>query len=126
MAPINIVAHELESHGVRTFSAKEMAFNILGIMHPLLFSIAWARLKRVQTMRPASFDSYVVFFKNSNLCFISYLGSIDFLNEGKGWFGLRRRKLAQTRHVWAIGEFFFFLLSCFVYSKFLTNVLCSI
>ena len=49
MAPTNIVAHELESHGVRTFSAKEMAFNILGLMHPLLFSITqvepiWADL----------------------------------------------------------------------------------
>ena len=46
MGPTNIVAHELESHGVRTFSAKEMAFNI---MHPLLFSITqvkpiWADL----------------------------------------------------------------------------------
>lgn len=45
----NIVAHELESYGVRTFSAKEMAFNILGLMHPLLFSITqvepiWADL----------------------------------------------------------------------------------
>ena len=29
MAPTNIVTHELESHGVRTFSAKEMVFNIL-------------------------------------------------------------------------------------------------
>ncbi|KAG5638483.1 hypothetical protein H0H81_012415 [Sphagnurus paluster] len=49
MGPTNIVAHELESHGVRTFSAKEMAFNILGLMHPLLFSITqvepiWADL----------------------------------------------------------------------------------
>ncbi|KAJ3517947.1 hypothetical protein NLJ89_g178 [Agrocybe chaxingu] len=49
MAPTNIVAHELESYGVRTFSAKEMAFNILGLMHPLLFSITqvepiWADL----------------------------------------------------------------------------------
>jgi fatty acid synthase subunit beta len=49
MAPTNIVAHELEGHGVRTFSAKEMAFNILGLMHPLLFSITqvepiWADL----------------------------------------------------------------------------------
>src|ERR1700728_875291 len=49
MAPINFVAHELESHAVRTFSAKEMAFNILGLMHPLLFSITqvepiWADL----------------------------------------------------------------------------------
>jgi len=28
-----VVAHELKSYGVRTFSAKEMAFNILGLMH---------------------------------------------------------------------------------------------
>jgi fatty acid synthase subunit beta len=38
-----------ESYGIRTFSAKEMAFNILGLMHPLLFSITqvepiWADL----------------------------------------------------------------------------------
>jgi fatty acid synthase subunit alpha, fungi type len=49
MGPTNIVAHELEAYGVRTFSAKEMAFNILGLMHPLLFSITqvepiWADL----------------------------------------------------------------------------------
>src|SRR5215471_7337547 len=49
MGPTNIVAHELESYGVRTFSAKEMAFNILGLVHPLLFSITqvepiWADL----------------------------------------------------------------------------------
>jgi fatty acid synthase subunit alpha, fungi type len=49
MSPTNMVAHELESYGVRTFSAKEMAFNILGLMHPLLFSITqvepiWADL----------------------------------------------------------------------------------
>ena len=49
MGPTNIVAHELESHGVRTFSAKEISFNILGLMHPLLFSITqvepiWADL----------------------------------------------------------------------------------
>lgn len=49
MAPTNMVAEQLETHGVRTFSAKEMAFNILGLMHPLLFSITqvepiWADL----------------------------------------------------------------------------------
>ena len=49
MEPTNVVAHELESHGVRTFSAKEIAFNVLGLMHPLLFSITqvkpiWADL----------------------------------------------------------------------------------
>ena len=45
----NMVAHELESYGVQTFSAKEMAFNILSLMHPLLFSFMqvepiWANL----------------------------------------------------------------------------------
>jgi fatty acid synthase subunit alpha, fungi type len=35
----NMVAYELESYGVHTFSAKEMVFNILGLTHPLLFSI---------------------------------------------------------------------------------------
>ncbi|KAH9950013.1 fatty acid synthase [Amylocystis lapponica] len=49
MDATNTFAHELESHGVRTFSAKEMSFNILGLMHPLLFSITqvepiWADL----------------------------------------------------------------------------------
>ncbi|KAL0953237.1 hypothetical protein HGRIS_004490 [Hohenbuehelia grisea] len=49
MSATNIVAQELEGYGVRTFSAKEMAFNILGLMHPLLFSITqvepiWADL----------------------------------------------------------------------------------
>lgn len=49
MGPTNIVAQGLEKYGVRTFSAKEMAFNILGLMHPLLFSITqvepiWADL----------------------------------------------------------------------------------
>ena len=49
MGPTNIVAHELESYDVRTFSAKEMAFNILGLMHPLLSGITqvepiWADL----------------------------------------------------------------------------------
>lgn len=49
MGPTNIVAQQLETYGVRTFSPKEMAFNILGLMHPLLFSITqvepiWADL----------------------------------------------------------------------------------
>jgi fatty acid synthase subunit alpha, fungi type len=35
----NMIVQEIETHGVRTFSAKEMAFNILGLMHPILFSI---------------------------------------------------------------------------------------
>ncbi|THH15787.1 hypothetical protein EW146_g4747 [Bondarzewia mesenterica] len=49
MDATNMVAQDVETHGVRTFSAKEMAFNILGLMHPLLFSITqvepiWADL----------------------------------------------------------------------------------
>ena len=45
----NLIAEGVETHGVRTFSAKEMAFNILGLMHPLLFDVAqvepvWADL----------------------------------------------------------------------------------
>ena len=49
MSATNTVAAQVESYGVRTFSAKEMAFNILGLMHPLLFSITqvepiWADL----------------------------------------------------------------------------------
>ena len=40
MDATNTIAHELESYvGVRTFSVKEMTFNILGLVHPLLFSI---------------------------------------------------------------------------------------
>jgi fatty acid synthase subunit alpha len=49
MSSSNVVAQQVESHGVCTFSAKEMAFNILGLMHPLLFSMTqvepiWADL----------------------------------------------------------------------------------
>jgi hypothetical protein len=33
----NALAHELESYGVHTFSAREMAFNVLDLMLPLLF-----------------------------------------------------------------------------------------
>ena len=36
---MNMIAQGIEMHEVRTFSAKEMAFNILGLMHPILFSI---------------------------------------------------------------------------------------
>jgi fatty acid synthase subunit alpha len=35
----NMVAQDIEMQGIRTFSAKEMAFNILGPMQPILFSI---------------------------------------------------------------------------------------
>ena len=45
-----MVAQHVEPYGIRTFSAKEMAFNILGLTHPLTFSITqaepiWADLK---------------------------------------------------------------------------------
>jgi len=49
MSATNTVAQGIEDLGVRTFSAKEMAFNILGLMHPLVFDVAqiepvWADL----------------------------------------------------------------------------------
>ncbi|KAJ2001606.1 fatty acid synthase alpha subunit Lsd1, partial [Coemansia thaxteri] len=45
----NIVAEGVEKLGVRTFSTKEMAFNILGLMHPTISALAqsepvWADL----------------------------------------------------------------------------------
>lgn len=40
MSATNLVAEGIEELGVRTFSAKEMAFNILGLMHPLVFDVA--------------------------------------------------------------------------------------
>jgi fatty acid synthase subunit alpha, fungi type len=40
MSKTNFVAQAVRSRGVCTFSAKEMAFNIFGLMHPLLLSVA--------------------------------------------------------------------------------------
>ncbi|KAH9953141.1 hypothetical protein BC827DRAFT_1250248 [Russula dissimulans] len=34
-----MAAQDIDTYGVRTFSAKEMAFNILELMQPILFSI---------------------------------------------------------------------------------------
>ncbi|KAJ1924023.1 fatty acid synthase alpha subunit Lsd1 [Tieghemiomyces parasiticus] len=49
MAPNNLIAQGLEALGVRTFSAQEMSFNLLGLMHPRLAARAqhepvWADL----------------------------------------------------------------------------------
>ncbi|KAI6142487.1 hypothetical protein BKA82DRAFT_4438238 [Pisolithus tinctorius] len=49
MDTTNIFTWEVKAYGVHTFSMKKMAFNILGLMHPLLFSITqvepiWADL----------------------------------------------------------------------------------
>ncbi|KAJ1746765.1 fatty acid synthase alpha subunit Lsd1, partial [Coemansia sp. RSA 1821] len=49
MSGNNIVAEYVESTGVRTFSAGEMAFNILGLLHPQAYAMAarspvWADL----------------------------------------------------------------------------------
>lgn len=61
MNATNSVAEGIESHGCRTFSAKEMAFNILGLMHPLVFDVAqiepvWAdvRLLAIRTLLEAA------------------------------------------------------------------------
>ncbi|KAK9765807.1 fatty acid synthase alpha subunit Lsd1 [Basidiobolus ranarum] len=49
MSGNNMVAEGIEKHGVRTFSTQEMAFNILGLMHPTIADISetgpvWADL----------------------------------------------------------------------------------
>ena len=49
MDATSMVTQQVESYGVLTFSAKKMAFYILDLMHPLLFSITqvepiWADL----------------------------------------------------------------------------------
>ncbi|KAN0114108.1 hypothetical protein V8E52_007084 [Russula decolorans] len=36
-----MIAQEIETHRVHTFSDKEMAFNILGLMHQILFGITY-------------------------------------------------------------------------------------
>ncbi|KAI8318453.1 hypothetical protein GQ54DRAFT_280754, partial [Martensiomyces pterosporus] len=36
----NVIAHEVERLGVRTFSTREMAFNILGLLHPDISKLA--------------------------------------------------------------------------------------
>ena len=51
MSATGSVAEGIEAKGCRTFSAKEMAFNILGLMHPLVFDVAqiepvWADVSR--------------------------------------------------------------------------------
>ncbi|KAJ1720209.1 beta subunit of fatty acid synthetase, partial [Coemansia biformis] len=40
MSGNNLVAQEVEAMGVRTFSTREMAFNILGLLHPQVVDIA--------------------------------------------------------------------------------------
>ncbi|CAO3634037.1 unnamed protein product [Cunninghamella blakesleeana] len=49
MSPNNVIAEGIEALGVRTFSAMEMSFNILGLMHPNIVEICqnepvWADL----------------------------------------------------------------------------------
>lgn len=39
MSAASLVSEGVEAQGCRTFSAKEMAFNILGLMHPLMFDV---------------------------------------------------------------------------------------
>lgn len=53
MSATNVVAAGVEELGCRTFSAKEMAFNILGLMHPLMFDVSqtepvWADVRTSQ------------------------------------------------------------------------------
>ncbi|KAF8312438.1 fatty acid synthase, partial [Clavulina sp. PMI_390] len=71
MSATNTVAEQVESYGCRTFSAKEMAFNILGLMHPLLFSITqvepiWADLNGGMDRVPDLADVTVKIRKDLN------------------------------------------------------------
>lgn len=59
MSATGSVAEGIEAKGVRTFSAKEMAFNILGLMHPLIFDVAqiepvWADVRSFSPFFPIS------------------------------------------------------------------------
>ncbi|KAF8159051.1 hypothetical protein K438DRAFT_1985985 [Mycena galopus ATCC 62051] len=105
MGPTNIVAHELESYGVRTFSAKEMAFNILALMHPLLFSITqvepiWADLNGGMDKLPDLADITTRIrsnlMKKSELCRAIALdnsGDFNIVN------GVEAERLSQTVNV---------------------------
>ncbi|KAI8319879.1 thiolase-like protein [Martensiomyces pterosporus] len=42
MSGNNVFAHKVEKIGARTFSTKEMAFNILGLLHPIISALAEA------------------------------------------------------------------------------------
>ncbi|KAJ2452874.1 fatty acid synthase alpha subunit Lsd1 [Coemansia sp. RSA 2336] len=62
MAVNNTIAQQIEAHGTRTFSTAEMAFNILGLLHPDIVDIAqhvpiWADLngglQRIQNVNEA-------------------------------------------------------------------------
>ncbi|KAJ1741439.1 fatty acid synthase alpha subunit Lsd1 [Coemansia sp. RSA 1086] len=62
MAVNNTIAQQIEAHGTRTFSTAEMAFNILGLLHPDVVDIAqhvpiWADLngglQRIQNVNEA-------------------------------------------------------------------------
>lgn len=53
MAPINIVADELERFSVCTFSAKEITFNILGLMHPFLSSTVPSSTRKLAFIAPS-------------------------------------------------------------------------
>ena len=102
MSAGNIVAHELEAFGVRTFSAKEMAFNILGLMHPLLFSITqvepiWADLNggmaRLPDLSDITTRIRANIHKKSDLCrAITQDNSADF----RVMNGVEAERLLQT------------------------------
>lgn len=87
MEATNIAARQVESRGVQTFSAREMAFNILGLMHPLLFSITqveaiWADLNggmdRLPDLSNVTGKIWQLLYQEANLhCAITKDNSTD-------------------------------------------------
>lgn len=105
MNAASLVSQELETYGVRTFSAKEMAFNILGLMHPLLFSITqvepiWADLNGGMDRLPdlADITSRIrsdILKKSDSRRAISRDNAADF----KVINGVEAERVLQTVHV---------------------------
>ncbi|KAJ2157084.1 fatty acid synthase alpha subunit Lsd1 [Coemansia sp. RSA 552] len=59
MSGSNLVAMEVERSGIRTFSAREMAFNVLGLLHPQISGMAhWSPVWAVLDSGMGQADSF--------------------------------------------------------------------
>ncbi|KAJ2814210.1 fatty acid synthase alpha subunit Lsd1 [Coemansia furcata] len=71
MNPNNMIAPQFEELGVRTFSTREMAFSILGLVHP--------RIRRAARHQPvwADFDGGMAYVKDVNILLTKARSSIQ-------------------------------------------------